>query len=106
MLAWKYSVVARRLVKRLDIVGDAQGDLDAQGASTALLLYTRLSHIAIGRSSSAALDSRTVNSARTSPSRTVANFPIGQQRYFELTYGTLAICYQPAALAWKMRANR
>jgi hypothetical protein len=28
---WKYPVAGHRLVKRLDVVGDAQGDLNAGG---------------------------------------------------------------------------
>ena len=37
---WKHPVVGRRLVKRLDIVGDAQGDLKGHGGEQrAVMVY-------------------------------------------------------------------
>lgn len=42
---WKYPVANRRLVKRLDVVGDAQGDLNAHGGEhRAVLVYQIESH--------------------------------------------------------------
>ena len=63
---WKDPVQGRRMVRRLNIDGDGQGDRRVTEASTERCLSTRSSHIDIGRIDSAEAISLTDSSGRTS----------------------------------------
>jgi len=65
---WKAPVQGRRIVRRLNIDGDGQGDLAGMAASTGPSSSIRWPRIAIGRTGSAAATSPMASSGRTSPS--------------------------------------
>jgi hypothetical protein len=56
------------MVRRLNIDGDRQGDLDGHGGEHRAVCIYQLSPTAIGKASSAAMTSSLASSAKTSPS--------------------------------------
>ena len=66
---WKAPVAGRRMVRRLNIDGDGQGDLAAMAGSIAPSWSIRPNPIAIGRPSSAVETWPSASSARISPSK-------------------------------------
>jgi hypothetical protein len=66
--AWKTPVQGRRMVRRLNIDGDRQGDLDGHGGEHRPSASIKSSPTPIGKASSAAMTSSLASSAKTSPS--------------------------------------
>ena len=66
---WKDPVQGRRMVRRLNIDGDGQGDLEGHGGEHRAVFVYQIESIGIGRIDSAEAISPTDSSGRTSPLR-------------------------------------
>jgi MOSC domain-containing protein YiiM len=64
---WKKPVWGPRMVRRLNIDGDGQGDLGGHGGEQRAVLCTSWTRTAIGQGNCSATTCNTANSAKTSP---------------------------------------